>query len=92
MLSVSYSARFKKDLKREVRDSRNRSLNEDLRKFLLLLTAGLSLPERFHEHQLTGNYKGHFEAHLKPDLLIIYTIDVKSGVTLIRLGSHSDLF
>ena len=92
MLSVAYSARFKKDLKREFRDSHNKSLGVELALFLQFLTDGAPLPQRFHEHQLAGDYRGHFEAHLRPDLLIIYKMDLEFGIILIRLGSHSDLF
>lgn len=92
MLSVSYSTRFKKDFKRELRDSRNKSLEVELATFLNFLKEGAPLPQKFQEHQLTGNYRGHFEAHLKPDLLVIYKVDLELGIILIRLGSHSDLF
>jgi mRNA interferase YafQ len=53
------------------------------------------LPERNRDHALTGDYVGTRECHVAPDWLLIYlkTGDLQSGsITLIRTGSHSDLF
>jgi mRNA interferase YafQ len=44
-------------------------------------------------HKLTGNYKGNWEAHIKPDLLIIwFEITEENEIILLRLGTHADLF
>lgn len=44
-------------------------------------------------YKLTGNYKGNWEAHIKPDLLIIwFEITEDNEIILLRLGTHSDLF
>lgn len=44
-------------------------------------------------HELTGNYKKHYEAHVKPDLLLIWK-EYKDTLILeiVRTGTHSDLF
>jgi mRNA interferase YafQ len=49
------------------------------------------LPEKYLDHELTGNYVGFRECHVKPDALLIYWTDDKY-VHLVRIGSHSDLF
>ncbi len=42
---------------------------------------------------LSGNYKGFRECHITPDWLLIYSLNAcVKMVTLIRTGSHSDLF
>ncbi|MGZ5207754.1 MAG: type II toxin-antitoxin system YafQ family toxin [Sulfuricurvum sp.] len=51
------------------------------------------LPQKYKDHSLSGNYKGCKECHVRPDLLLIYRIN--EGVlelTLVEIGSHSDLF
>jgi mRNA interferase YafQ len=41
---------------------------------------------------LGGNWKGHRECHLKPDLLLIYKKPDANVLRLVRMGSHSELF
>ena len=50
-----------------------------------------TLPAKYKDHDLIGNYKGFRECHIKPDLLLVYK---KEGeyLQLARLGSHSELF
>ncbi|WQV30701.1 type II toxin-antitoxin system YafQ family toxin [Helicobacter pylori] len=51
----------------------------------------IPLDEKFKDHALVGEYKGCRECHIKPDVLLVYR--VKDNVlTLVRLGSHSELF
>ncbi|MBK0384041.1 type II toxin-antitoxin system YafQ family toxin [Pedobacter sp. SD-b] len=64
-------------------------------KFLKNLTIDgvLGIDKRFKAHKLSGNYKDNWEAHIKPDLLIIW-LEIKDNneINLIRTGSHSELF
>ncbi len=51
------------------------------------------LDKKHRSHFLKGNWIGHQECHIKPDLLLIYRIDEnKEYLFLERVGSHSDLF
>ena len=52
------------------------------------------LPLYMKAHFLTGNYKGHLECHIEPDLLIIWLQydDEQKRIVLTRLGSHAELF
>ena len=45
-------------------------------------------------HKLTGNYKGHLECHILPNLLIIWLQydEEQNEIYLVRVGSHSELF
>lgn len=48
-------------------------------------------------HELTGEWKGMMELHVKGDLLLIYELDNSApkgigSVVFVRLGSHSELF
>lgn len=58
-----------------------------------ILANGNALPQKYKDHSLSGNYKGCKECHVRPDLLLIYRIS--EGIlelTLVEIGSHSDLF
>ena len=49
------------------------------------------LDEKYKNNALIGNYVDHLECHVQPDLLLIYK-NTPDELTLIRLGSHSELF
>ena len=59
--------RFKKHAK--LVKKRSEKDSEKLKNTIELLTKGEKLPERFHDHELTGNLKGNRECHILPDLL-----------------------
>jgi len=51
------------------------------------------LPPEYKPHILSGNLKGYWEAHIKPNWLLIWLINsTEKTITLIDTGSHSDLF
>ena len=84
---------FKKDLKKLIKQSKNN--NYIITEFLEeLQNSGVSgLNSKFKAHKLSGNYNNNWEAHIKPDLLIIwFEISKEKTITLIRIGSHSELF
>lgn len=90
MLKVRYSSQFKKDYKLIKKRGYNISLFEDV---LELLIQNRSLPEKYLDHQLIGNYKGYRECHITPDWLLIYKVEEDIlTLSLTRTGTHSDLF
>lgn len=60
--------------------------------FIKALVMDQTLAPRYRDHELTGEWVGYRECHLKPDLLLIYQKDGETSLTLARLGSHSELF
>jgi len=51
------------------------------------------LEQKYHNHELTGNYKGIWECHIKPDWLLLYYKDNDILIlTLVDTGTHSDIF
>ena len=53
------------------------------------------LDQKHRDHALSGEYEGARECHVEPDWLLIYDEagGLKTGtLTLIRTGSHSELF
>ena len=81
---------YLKDLKL----ARKRGLDEDkLNDITKKLISNEILPPKNKDHSLTGNYKGFRECHIQPDWLLIYSRDITVKiVTLVRTGTHSDLF
>ncbi len=78
--------------KTEVKKIKNLKDKAELKLVLDTLLQGRSLPAKYKDHCLSGNYKDYRECHIKPDLLLIYKI-VKSELVLyaVHIGSHSDL-
>lgn len=88
--SVKPTTKFQKDLKRIQKRGYNISLLTDIIK---KLANGEQLPEKNHDHSLSGDYAGCRECHITPDWLLIYEIDNGELILyLTRTGTHSDLF
>ena len=90
MLDIVLSNRFKKDLKLAAK----RGYDLDLLDAVVTnLAERRPLAEKYRDHELTGNYSGFRECHIQPDWLLVYRIEEDVLVlTLIRTGTHSDLF
>lgn len=92
MREIDYSSQFERDYKQESKSSENRDLDEKLELIIDFLSSDLPLPRKHQDHPLKGEYVGTRECHVKPDLLLIYFKMDKTLLTLVRLGSHSELF
>ena len=90
MLKIRYFSRFKKDYK--LMQKRGYDL-EKLKTAVRMLCNAESLPEKYKDHLLSGNYAGFRECHIEPDWLLIYKVEEEIiTLTLTRTGTHSDLF
>jgi mRNA interferase YafQ len=90
MLKIRYSSRFKKDYKIIVKRGYDVRLLEEV---LNILVQEKSLPQKYLDHSLSGNYSGHRECHITSDWLLIYKIEKDIlTLSLTRTGTHSDLF
>lgn len=90
MLAIVQSNRFLKDLK--LAKKRNLDLTA-LDEVITKLANQEVLEEKYHDHALSGNLSVFRECHVKPDWLLIYTIDDEElELFLFRTGTHSDLF
>lgn len=83
---------FKRDYKREAKGLHRATLDSDLRSVLMVLVTDQPLDPKFRDHDLSGDWAGYRECHLKPDLLLIYRKPDADTLRLARLGSHSELF
>ncbi|SEO22244.1 type II toxin-antitoxin system YafQ family toxin [Mucilaginibacter sp. AW1-7] len=93
MFEIVTSTKFLKDLKL----LKKRSV-KDLQLLQQVITtlaekghSGLS--KKHNAHKLSGDYKGYWECHVKPDLLLIWDENEQIMLLeLVRTGTHSDLF
>ena len=89
-LRIVLTNRFQKDLKQAKARGFDLHLLEEV---VNKLANHISLEPNYRDHQLIGDYKDFRECHIKPDWLLIYTIDDDElELLLFRTGTHSDLF
>lgn len=88
MLKLAYKPSFKKSLKKY---KHNDSVLEELDKVIQILVNGQSIPAKYRNHMLKGKYSGIMELHLKPDDLLMYVKVDGLSITLVAIGSHSEL-
>lgn len=89
---IKFTTKFKKDYKKF--SSFPKKIKDIQDVIILLATDGSnSIPAHMKPHKLRGNYKDNWECHILPDLLIIWLENTKDReISLVRVGSHSDLF
>jgi len=89
MLELIYSTQFKKDFKKVARLPIPDIV--EVGHVIKQLQLNNTLPEKYVDHSLTGNWHGYRDCHVKPDLVLIYKVDNHS-LKLARIGTHSELF
>lgn len=92
MRTIDRSSAFKRDYKREAKGKHRATLDDALKPVLATLVTDQSLDARHRDHDLSGDWAGYRECHVKPDLLLIYRKSDTDTLRLARLGSHSELF
>lgn len=89
MKELKPTSQYKKDYKRF---RNNPKKLEKLFDILELLRQEQPIPEENRPHPLSGNYAGHMECHIEGDFLLIWFDPASDFISLVRLGSHSELF
>jgi mRNA interferase YafQ len=95
MRTIERSNQFKRDYKRETKgrsETYVQKLKAELEAVLQVLRADGTLEPRYQDHPLGGDWKDHWDCHVRPDLLLLYCKPDQDTLTLVRLGSHSELF
>ncbi|MBI5798402.1 MAG: type II toxin-antitoxin system YafQ family toxin [Candidatus Yonathbacteria bacterium] len=71
----------------------SRIIQERLEVVVEAIRQRVTLDRKYKDYALHGEYNGYRECHLKPNTLLLYEIDERmSLVTLVNIGSHSELF
>nr|VFJ47794.1 MAG: mRNA interferase YafQ [Candidatus Kentron sp. DK] len=92
MRVVKPTRAFQKDFRREMAGMHRNVLPQALSTVVDFLARDVSLPAQFKEHALKGDWAQYRECHLRPDPLLIYRKSNEGALTLVRLGSHAELF
>lgn len=91
MRAIGKTKQFRKDQKRELKGEHKNSLVQDLAELVTLLADDEKLPDSYQDHPLSGEWKDFRDAHIHPDLILIYRKVADHSLELVRLGSHSEL-
>ena len=89
-----YTVKFTSAFKKGYRLMKKRGLDTALLDRIVdRLRQGIPLEEKHRDHELTGDFRGFRECHIKPDWLLVYLIeDDILTLTLVETGTHSDIF
>jgi len=100
--SVKETHAYKKDVQSISGGKYKLALINDLPNVIRMLAEDTTLPARYRDHALSGNWIRHNECHIRPNFLLIYMkIDVKNTdeaeencgeLRLVRLGTHAEVF
>lgn len=71
MRRIERPGSFRQDYKREAKRRRQKVLDDALVPVLEAIIRDLPLDAKYRDHALTGDWNGHRECHVKPDLLLI---------------------
>ena len=102
MRTISLTAKFKRDYKREKkgRSAENvEALKSEIERIVDDLASDRPLDRRHRDHPLSGRWKDCRDCHVRPDLILIYRKPDSDHpdkpdsdrLELLRLGSHSKL-
>ena len=87
---VRLSSRYKKEYRKMAKRGYDMALLDDV---VTKLSLGETLPPKYRDHALKGNWKGFRECHVAPDWLLIYRYEDDVLVLILQgTGTHSDLF
>jgi mRNA interferase YafQ len=90
MYQFEYTNKFKKHYQRCIARSYNMQMLDDLMK---ILGETGTVPSENLPHGLKGKSKGYIECHIRPNWLLVWSInESKKVITLVDTGTHSDLF
>ena len=86
---IKRTAQFKNDVKLMLKQGKDIGALLDV---VELLRTDARLPDRCHDHALSGSWAGKRECHIDPDWLLIYEkCENLLLLTLVRTGSHGTL-
>ena len=89
-----YKIEFTNEMKRNAKLMKKRGKDmSKLTAVLDLLATGQPMPQKYDDHQLTGNLKDFRECHIEPNWLLMYQIHEDVLIlTATGTGTHADLF
>ena len=91
MRTIERTGRFRRDFKRELKGPHSGALQIELPDLLSRLALDQPLDAARRDHALSGEWTGHRDLHIKPNLVLIYRKPDEDTLQLVRLGSHAEL-
>ncbi len=88
MYEIVFCKKIKKDLER---CKRRGFPKEKIKEIIEQLQETGTVPRKNYPHILSGDYEGIWECHITPDWLLLWIINGNT-ITLLRTGTHSDLY
>ena len=91
-MKISRTSNFKRDYKKFKKKHYDM---DKLAQVIKLIINGEkeTLRTQYHDHMLKGQYAGFRELHIEKHWLLVYKVDNDQLIlTLIRTGTHDDLF
>jgi mRNA interferase YafQ len=85
MRTIDRSSAFKRDYKREAKGQHRATLDATLIPVLMALANDQPLEQRHRDHDLSGEWAGYRDCHVKPDLVLIYR---KPDADILRLARN----
>ncbi len=94
MREIFPRSEFKRDLRRAARGKNYRVLVKggEFDTVKDMIANDIPLPPKYKDHPLHHNWEGSRECHIKPDFLLVYTLEGEDLLILERLGSHAEFF
>ena len=90
MYKIEITKKFKQSMKKVQKSGINTQIIYDV---INIIAKGEPLPEKYSNHPLKGRYKGFYDCHILPDLVLIYRIEKERLILLLfDIGTHSNLF
>jgi|SRR6516225_4774137 mRNA interferase YafQ len=92
--TIEHTNKFRRDYKRKIKGRSRayvREFDAELAAVVQVLRTDGTLDQRHCDHPLSGKWKDHRDCHVRPDLVLIYRKPNQDTLTLVRLGSHSEL-
>ncbi len=86
MRELEVSNKFKRDYKKHSKAT----ASTDWVVVIYKLLNDETLPHKYCDHALTGDWRGFRDCHINPDLVLIYR-KYDNVLQLVRLGSHAEL-
>jgi mRNA interferase YafQ len=91
MFTILFSHRFKKERKKYAQSGRDSIRAIDAAIGDLIQSDTIPLPLRYQDHQAKPPFEDCRDMHAEPDTVILYRVQ-GTELTLIRVGSHAELF
>ena len=91
MRKIRRTRQFRRDFKGLKRGRHADHIDDTLSQALAMLAADATLPPRYRDHPMKGEFIDCRDCHLRGDLVLVYRKPGDDSLELVRIGSHAAL-